>query len=326
MTDRAAASRDAALRASALRAANGRSRFSRGPRLTWLWEWAKAFPAAVLVFLVMRTFFVEAYKIPSGSMERTLLVGDFLLVNKLVYGAELPFSNRRLPGIRSPRHGDVIVFEFPVDPSKNFVKRLIGLPGDTVSMRDGQLLRNGEPLAEAYVVRTEPGVDPVTAEFRWQRSYLVKSAAAAPAVAVRAVAVRAVAAPAVAAPAVAAPAVAAPAVAAPAVAAQAVAAPVLVAEAVAAPVLVADGTGNSAAEGYRPSRNNWGPLVVPAHQFFVLGDNRDNSLDSRYWGFVPDSLLRGTPVFVYYSFVPDSSASLSWLTKIRWSRLGTRVR
>jgi len=105
-----------------------------------------------------------------------------------------------------------------------------------------------------------------------------------------------------------------------------VAAPVLVAEAVAAPVLVADGTGNSAAEGYRPSRNNWGPLVVPAHQFFVLGDNRDNSLDSRYWGFVPDSLLRGTPVFVYYSFVPDSSASLSWLTKIRWSRLGTRVR
>ena len=311
MTDRAAASRDAALRASALRAANGRSRFSRGPRLTWLWEWAKAFPAAVLVFLVMRTFFVEAYKIPSGSMERTLLVGDFLLVNKLVYGAELPFSNRRLPGIRSPRHGDVIVFEFPVDPSKNFVKRLIGLPGDTVSMRDGQLLRNGEPLAEAYVVRTEPGVDPVTAEFRWQRSYLVKSAAAAPAVALRAVAVRAVA---------------APAVAAPAVAAQAVAAPAVVAEAVAAPVLVADGTGNSAAEGYRPSRNNWGPLVVPAHQFFVLGDNRDNSLDSRYWGFVPDSLLRGTPVFVYYSFVPDSSASLSWLTKIRWSRLGTRVR
>jgi len=311
VTDRAAASRDAALRASALRAANGRSRFSRGPRLTWLWEWAKAFPAAVLVFLVMRTFFVEAYKIPSGSMERTLLVGDFLLVNKLVYGAELPFSNRRLPGIRSPRHGDVIVFEFPVDPSKNFVKRLIGLPGDTVSMRDGQLLRNGEPLAEAYVVRTEPGVDPVTAEFRWQRSYLVKSAAAAPAVAVRAVAVRAVA---------------APAVAAPAVAAQAVAAPAVVAEAVAAPVLVADGTGNSAAEGYRPSRNNWGPLVVPAHQFFVLGDNRDNSLDSRYWGFVPDSLLRGTPVFVYYSFVPDSSASLSWLTKIRWSRLGTRVR
>jgi len=311
VTDRAAASRDAALRASALRAANGRSRFSRGPRLTWLWEWAKAFPAAVLVFLVMRTFFVEAYKIPSGSMERTLLVGDFLLVNKLVYGAELPFSNRRLPGIRSPRHGDVIVFEFPVDPSKNFVKRLIGLPGDTVSMRDGQLLRNGEPLAEAYVVRTEPGVDPVTAEFRWQRSYLVKSAAAAPAVALRAVAVRAVA---------------APAVAAPAVAAQAVAAPAVVAEAVAAPVLVADGTGNSAAEGYRPSRNNWGPLVVPAHQFFVLGDNRDNSLDSRYWGFVPDSLLRGTPVFVYYSFVPDSSASLSWLTKIRWSRLGTRVR
>lgn len=274
MTDRSPASREAELRANALRAANGRSLFARAPRLTWLWEWAKVFPAAVLVFLVMRTFFVEAYKIPSGSMERTLLVGDFLLVNKLVYGAELPFSNRRMPALRSPQHGDVIVFEFPVDPSKNFVKRLIGLPGDTVEMRDGEVLRNGERQAEAYVVHTEPGVDPVTDEFRWQRSHVVKSA-------------------------------------------------------VAAQVTAADGsvgfTPDGSQDGYRPSRNNWGPLVVPAHQFFVLGDNRDNSLDSRYWGFVPDSLLRGTPLFVYYSFVPDSGTSLAWLTKIRWSRLGTRV-
>ena len=279
MTDRSPASREAELRANALRAANGRSLFARAPRLTWLWDWAKVFPAAVLLFLVMRTFFVEAYKIPSGSMEKTLLVGDFLLVNNLVYGAELPFSNRRMPAMRSPQHGDVIIFEFPVDPSKNFVKRLIGLPGDTVSMRDGELLRNGQRLAEAYVVHTEPGVDPVTDEFRWQRSHLVKTA----------------------------------------VAAQVSGDAGFVGNS-------AEGAVGNSGEGYRPSRNNWGPLVVPAHQFFVLGDNRDNSLDSRYWGFVPDSLLRGTPLFVYYSFVPDAGAPLAWLTKIRWSRLGARVR
>jgi len=257
-------SRDAELRASALRAANGRTRASRGLRLSWLWEWAKVFPAAVLLFLVLRTFFVEAYKIPSGSMERTLLVGDFLLVNKLVYGADIPFSSRRLPALRAPRHGDVIVFEYPVDPSKNFVKRLVGLPGDTLSMRDGELLRNGQRLQERYVVHTEPGVDPITEEFRWQRGHLVNTAVAADA--------------------------------------------------------------SAAESGYRPSRNNWGPLVVPTQHFFVLGDNRDNSLDSRYWGFVPDSLLRGTPMVVYYSFGPDSAATAPWLTRIRWNRLGSTVR
>lgn len=255
---------DAELRALALRAANGRTLASRGFRLSWLWEWAKVFPAAVLLFLVLRTFIVEAYKIPSGSMERTLLVGDFLLVNKLVYGAEIPFTSRRLPAIRAPRHGDVIVFDFPSDPSKNFVKRLVGLPGDTLSMRDGELLRNGTRLQETYAAHTEPGVDPVTEEFRWQRGHMVRTAVAAGA--------------------------------------------------------------PDDEPGYRPSRNNWGPLVVPERHFFVLGDNRDNSLDSRYWGFVPDSLLRGTPLVVYYSFRPDSAAGAPWLTKIRWRRIGSVVR
>lgn len=274
---------DAALRDAALRAANGERRRPRGMRLLWLWEWAKIFPAAVLLFLVLRAFLVEAYKIPSGSMERTLLVGDFLLVNKLVYGAEIPFSRTRLPAIRAPRHGDVVVFEWPSDPSKNFVKRLVGLPGDTLSMRAGVLMRNGIALREGYVVHTEPGVDPLNDDFRWQRGYLVNTAVATP-VATDTTPMS-------------------PAVSGP----------------------VSGGLPSSAGT-YRPSRNNWGPLVVPPKHLFVLGDNRDNSLDSRYWGFVPDSLLRGTPFIVYYSFTPDSGTAAPWLTRIRWSRVGSVVR
>lgn len=261
--------RDSVSREAALRAANGGGRRRRPVRLSWLWEWAKVFPAAVLLFLGLRAFLVEAYKIPSGSMERTLLVGDFLLVNKLVYGAEIPFSGTRLPALRTPQRGDVVVFEFPLDPSQNFVKRLVGLPGDTLSMRDGALLRNGVRQSETYAVHTEPEVDPLNEEFRWQRSYLVNTAVAA-------------------------------------------------------------GVGGSdlavGALGYRPSRNNWGPLVVPPKHLFVLGDNRDNSRDSRYWGFVPDSLVRGTPLIVYYSFRPDSGIVAPWLTSIRWSRVGKVVR
>ena len=262
-------SRDAASREGALRAANGRARHARSVRLTWIWEWAKVFPAAVLLFLGLRAFLVEAYKIPSGSMERTLLVGDFLLVNKLVYGAEIPFSNARLPALRAPKRGDVVVFEFPLDPSQNFVKRLVGLPGDTLSMRDGALVLNGVQQAEGYVVRTEPEVDPLNDEFRWQRGYLVNTAVAA--------------------------------------------------NAPRDEVTIG-------APGYRPSRNNWGPLVVPPKHLFMLGDNRDNSRDSRYWGFVPDSLVRGTPLIVYYSFRPDSGTAAPWLTGIRWSRVGKIVR
>lgn len=232
----------------------------RSPRvLRLLWEWAKSFQLAVLLFLFIRAFFVEAFKIPSGSMEGTLLVGDFLLVNKLVYGAEIPFSGKRLPAVRRPARGDVIVFQWPSDPSKNFVKRLVGVPGDTLSMREGLLFRNGVRQQESYVRHTDPGADPTGDEFRWQRDYVVRSAAAAP-------------------------------------------------------------------PSYRPSRNNWGPLVVPPAHLFVLGDNRDNSLDSRYWGFVPDSLVRGQPMVVYYSYVPDSSTHVDWLTRVRFHRLGDRVR
>src|SRR5688572_29979733 len=200
----------AAARADALRQVN------RAParlRIDWLWEWAKVVLIALVLFLVVRAFFVEAFKIPSGSMERTLLVGDFLLVNKLVYGAEIPFTGVRLPAIRAPRRGDVVVFQYPKELDKNYVKRLIGLPGDTLAMRDGRLYRNGvEQDEEGYVTRTQPETDPADEAFRWQSNYLVRTAAAL--------------------------------------------------------------------GGEHPSRNNWGPLIVPEASYFVLGDNRDNSADS----------------------------------------------
>ena len=221
-------------------------------------EWARIFIFAVGLFVIIRTFLVEAFKIPTGSMENTLLVGDFLLVNKAVYGAEVPIAGVHLPAFQHPKRGDVIVFEWPEDRSKNFVKRLIGVAGDTVEMRDGTVWLNGHPLTERYVVHVEPNADPSTEEFRWQRDYLVKRA--------------------------------------------------------------------EASMGYHPSRNNWGPLIVPPKSYFVLGDNRDNSYDSRYWGFVPDSLVKGQPLVVYYSYEHDATHSYPWLTNIRWSRLGSRIR
>jgi len=184
-----------------------------------LFEWAKSVSLAILLFLVVRSFFVEAFKIPTGSMEGTLLVGDFLLVNKLVYGAEVPYTGRRLPAIAMPKYRDIVVFQYPVDPEVNFVKRLVGLPGDTIAMENGELIRNGRREVEPYVTHSDPGGDPAGEDFGWQRGFLVRRAGAFP--------------------------------------------------------------------SYHPSRNNWGPIVVPPRQYFMLGDNRDNSLDSRYWGFVP---------------------------------------
>jgi signal peptidase I len=151
-----------------------------------------------------------------------------------------------------------VVFAWPEDPRKNFVKRVVGQGGDTLEMRAGRLVRNGTPMDEPYAQHERLGYDPSGEEFRWQRDFLVREVRASP-------------------------------------------------------------------RAYHPSRNNWGPLVVPAGHLFVLGDNRDNSLDSRYWGFLPDSLVRGQPLFVYYSFSPDSADALDWVTRVRWERLGTRV-
>jgi signal peptidase I len=220
-------------------------------------DWAESFLIAVAIWLVLKNFFVEAYRIPTGSMERTLLVGDRLLVNKLAYGADLPFTARRLPGLEHPHRGDIIVFRWPVDHRTNFIKRVVGVPGDTLAMRDGRLIVNGIAQPEPYAVHTPLANDPAEDEFRWQRPYIVHSA--------------------------------------------------------------------GSDEADHPSRNNWGPLVVPQQSYFVLGDNRDNSNDSRYWGFVPALLIEGRPIFVYYSYAPDSAGTEPLLTRVRWHRIGERV-
>src|SRR5256885_1076313 len=128
-----------------------RSRLAR-----WFDNWMRSLGMALVLFLIIRTFLVEAFQIPSGSMERTLLAGDFLFVNKAVYGAQIPGTHARFPGFESPRRGDVIVFAYPKNPELNYVKRVIGAPGDTVEMRSGEVRVNGRRLVEPYVQRVDP--------------------------------------------------------------------------------------------------------------------------------------------------------------------------
>ncbi len=261
-------------------------RVNRRPRsrvFGWLGEWVRVCALAVVLFLFVRAFFVEAYKIPSGSMERTILVGDFLLVDKVGYASEVPLTRWHLPRLRTPARGEIVVFTWPRDPEKNLVKRIAGVPGDTLAMRAGTLLVNNVPRAERYVEHTEPGSDPAAADFEWQTHFAVRTAAAAPAPPARGDAGPGTA-------------------------------------AARAPLLPL------AEPAAHPSRDNWGPLIVPAGHYFVLGDNRDNSLDSRYWGFVADSLLIGRPMFVYYSYAPDTTASVPWATRVRWRRLFSAIR
>ena len=228
------------------------SRLSR-----WFDSWMRSLGMAFVLFVIIKTFLVEAFQIPSGSMERTLLVGDFLFVNKAVYGAQIPGTNARVPGFESPRRGEVVVFAYPRNPEQNYVKRVIGVPGDTVEMRGGRVRVNGRPLAEPYVQRVDPTRDVADPEFTWQRRYY----AGAPDDALR----------------------------------------------------------------LHPTRDNWGPLAVPDGKYFVLGDNRDNSSDSRYWGFVDAAAVKGRPWVVYFSYDREARDALPWLTDIRWHRLGSII-
>jgi signal peptidase I len=221
------------------------------------WEWTKSILMGFVLFLVLRTFLIQTFTITSGSMEGTLLVGDFLVLSKSAYGATVPGTQIRLPGYTDPRRGDIVVFRGHHEPI-DLVKRLIGMPGDTLAMRDGVLYLNGQRQDEtAYVHHTDPGGDGMHPWMLWQREHLV------------------------------------------------------------------DGIDP---DRYRPTRDNWGPLVIPDGHYFVLGDNRDESLDSRYWGFVDAPAIKGKAVVLYFSYDSHALGPLPFVKQVRWDRIGERLR
>ena len=210
---------------------------------------------AFAFFVGVRTFLIEAYRIPTGSMENTLLVGDFLLVNKAVFGTRIPGTDVRTAAFREPELGDVVVFHPPHEPERNYVKRVVGVAEDTLEMRDKRLYRNGELVDEPWARHDDDRGDSVHPDMKWQSGYLIASHR----------------------------------------------------------------------PKYQPTRDNWGPIVVPPGRLFVLGDNRDNSEDSRYWGFVDRDEIRGQPWRVYYSLAPSIGAARSWFERVRWDRLGASI-
>lgn len=223
---------------------------------TWAWGWIKSIAIALAVWLVLSTFLVKAFRISSGSMERTLLIGDFLFVNKAIFGARIPLLGSRTPAIREPRHGDIVVFRSPIEDSI-LVKRLVGMGGDTLLMRESRLVRNGVEIPEPYVQPPGPGtVDLSDPEMGWQQRHYI----------------------------------------------------------------------GPDPERYRPTVRNWGPLVVPPDSLFMMGDNREGSRDSRFWGFVPRANVQGRPMLVYFSYDPSHYRPLPFLTAIRWGRLFARPR
>ena len=149
-------------RAHALQLANRRR---SGGKLAFFAHWARIIIVSLALFVVIRAFGVEAFKIASGSMEHTLFEGDFLLINKLVYGAGIPGSGRKLPALHAPRRGDVVVFTYPVDRRLNYVKRIAGIPGDTLEMRNSVLIRNGAPVHEDYIQRSPEEADQSDEDF-----------------------------------------------------------------------------------------------------------------------------------------------------------------
>jgi len=190
-------------------------------------EYAEAIFVAVILALFIRAFVVQAYKIPSGSMKPTLLIGDHILVNKFIYGIKLPFTDKTLIHISEPKHGDVVVFKFPLDPKKDFIKRVIGTEGDKIQIINKHVYVNGKQLDDSYVMHTSNQIMPASVG----------------------------------------------------------------------------------------PRDNFGPITVPPHSLFVMGDNRDESYDSRFWKFVDLDELRGEAFIIYWSWDSDKF----W---VRWRRIG----
>jgi len=203
-------------------------------------EYFESICVAVILALFVRTFVVQAFKIPTGSMENNLLIGDHLLVNKFVFAPTLTAAERTLLPIDPIRRGDIIVFKYPEDPERDFIKRTIGLPGETVELRNKKVYINGKPLDEPYVHFIFPPEER-TSEEGVSFDFDVRS--------------------------------------------------------------------------------TYGPVTVPEGHYFMMGDNRDNSQDSRYWGFLPADYVKGKALFVYFSFGENTGGLGSALTGIRWGRV-----
>lgn len=218
-------------------------------------EWAKSIAIAVVLFLFLRTFIVQTFVITSGSMESTLLVGDMLVVNRAAIGTRVPGTALRIPGYSRAERGEVIVFDPPHEETLKLIKRLVGMPGDTIEMRSRTLYVNGAPQDEPYVrhISRPDETDPI---MLWQRDYLP------------------------------------------------------------------DGLDPRT---YTPTRDNWGPLVIPPETYFMLGDNREESYDSRYWGMLEGWRLEGRAVFKYYSYNKGSYRPFPWIREVRWGRIGRGI-
>ena len=188
-----------------------------------VFDWIKSIFIALVIALFIRAFIVEAFKIPSSSMENTLLIGDHILVNRFIYGVKMPFTGYKIIPVKEPKRGDVVVFKFPPNPKIYFIKRCIGTPGDTLKMINKVLYVNGRKVIEPFVIHKDPNICG-----RNRVSLVCRTRFG--------------------------------------------------------------------------SRDNWGPVVVPKGKYFMMGDNRDNSYDSRYWGFVPEKNISGKAFIIYGSW------------------------
>ena len=191
-------------------------------------EYAEAIIIAILIAFFIRTFVVQAFKIPSGSMKPTLLIGDHILVSKFIYGVKIPYFRKTLIPVRDPKRGEIIVFIYPEDRSKDFIKRVIGVGGDTIEIRNKKIFLNGMPYEDKYGVYVDGFVIP----------------------------------------------------------------------------------------GAIQPRDNFGPVTVPKGSVFTMGDNRDQSYDSRFWGFVDLKDVMGKAYVIYWSWDKEERS-------VRWNRLGS---
>ncbi len=214
-------------------------------------ETVEAVVVAFLIAMVIRTFVIQAFKIPSGSMIPTLQIGDHILVNKFLLGTpvDIPFTNItlfRMPGLRTPQKGDIVVFKYPEDPKRDFIKRVVGVGGDVVQEKDKVVYVNGRKIIEPYTQHVDSDEIPPDGECLYPAE--------------------------------------------------------------------PDPVPNP-----QSCRDNFGPLTVPKGTLFVMGDNRDQSYDSRFWRFVPLSEVKGKAIIIYWSWNSDKS----W---VRFSRIGKLVK